>query len=320
MHKLSVFMILISFASFTAAEVRVWSLHGTGKGIEINDIRRGGLRIVQAHVDHSGITLGPTVFYDGSWGPGPKPRHVSAIMLKLQSPVQIGGRNVSLTMRDADGAATSWQYWGHDTDSQGLMDKYGWPQILQYNSYSPYVIVDIPDSIPAGKYTYNVGAKFCVGVDSYDEVYYWNQEYNYACYDNTSYSDVTFPLTITVVNQCTASSDSIELDHGTLIKGVNTEGHSVEKNINISCDGPTNMNVSFQGTTAIHGIENSVSLGDGWSSQLGVEVDDAIYNSDISFNVSNLKNIKIKSVIHGEQSASPGEKKSSGSTLVMRYN
>lgn len=202
---------------------------------------------------------------------------------------------------------------------------YNWPNTTWKSLSTNYggnwrLSFTIPYTMPLGFNRVDVRARACYVTSVYSSgnpigvMDQWKGQCN-----NYASSNVILPLNITVINQCRLSTPSLTFNH-TVTKGVNSEDNLSSNNVQIQCDGETPIKLSFLGLSTVNGLENSTSLGGGWSSQLSTTIDGTTTTGDVSFTADNSKLITINSTLHGTKDADPGVYSSKSVVAVLSYN
>lgn len=280
--------------------------------------RRGMSSDISVYIDMKSLQFGGVVWHQNAaltgdtWSIGsvayPQPSVINGIRFNVEggaakTGLLCGNTGLSLTV---------------DSWSCG-----GWSSMAPLVSgYIPMKLI-IPSNMPVGRTLVNIPVKVCAGRSVYHNAISnpWGivQQWAGECQSKGS-ALVTMPTYVTVLNKCNASATQINLDHKVVTKGINSEGNIAFDNLTVTCDGPTSVNISFSGTGNLNGHNNSVSLKDGWISQLSTEIDGNNVVGNVSFSAENSKIIKIKSTLYGEKDATPGVKVASGAALIMSYN
>ena len=306
---------LISLSAY--ADVKFWQLSGIAPVQSVTSRRGNVTTFSYPSTSVYSWSKGGVVWHQNKAATGNTFCGMTAL---FPQPFTIGGETVSITNNSH---AIGNCIWPGSYTVDWIWPNYDWQQqsVHGYPTNTWSFSLTIPDSLSIGLNRVNVPAKACYGASVYSTnphvvIENWKGECN-----NYAAATITLPLDITIINLCRTSISGIDIDHGTLSKGINAEGNIASRSLNITCDGPTDISMSFQGVTSIEGVANSVSLNDGWYSQLGVDIDGIISNDkSVAVNVSNSKSIKITSVLHGTAGALPGAKVSSGVALIMNYN
>lgn len=296
------------------ADVKAWQLSGTAP-VQSVTARRGNT-----------TTFDYSVYNVNSWTKGGVVWHQNQVTtgntfcgasVLFPQPTEINGSTVTFSNTTrVFGTCLGPGSYTVDYDWPGM----NWKTISTNFGGNWRLSFTIPESMNIGFNRVNIKTKACYmtsaySVDPLDVINGWKGMCN-----GMATAAVTLPLNITIINQCRFSSTSLNFDHGTVTKGVNSEDNLSSKNIQVQCDGNTPMKLSFVGLSTIDGIDNSASLGGGWSSQISTTVDGTTTTGDVDFTVNNSKTITINSTLHGTKDADPGVFSSNGVVAVMAYN
>ena len=315
LFKIISMILSMTICASVYADVKIWQLSGTAP-VQSVTARRGNT-----------TTFDYSIYNINSWNKGGVVWHQNqattgntfcgASVLFPQA-TNINGSTVTFSNTSPVFGTCVWGSGSYTVD-------YNWPGMNWRTISTNYggnwrLSFIIPQSMNIGFNRVNIKAKSCYmtsafSVDPIQVISGWK----HVCNSKAS-SAVTLPLNITIINQCRISTPSLNLDHGTVTKGVNSENDLSSKNVQIQCDGNTPMKLSFLGLSTIDGIDNSASLGGGWSSQLSTTVDGTTTAGDVNFTVNNSKLITINSTLHGTKDAEPGVFSSKGVVAVLAYN
>lgn len=307
----------ITLCTSVYADVKMWQLSGVAP-VQSVTARRGSTTTFDYSVYNvNSWTRGGVVWHQNLATPGnifcggsvlfPQPTVINGTTVTFSNLTSVFGTCLGPGSFDVDFFESS-----IDWTWQSLSTYYGGNWKLSFT---------IPESMDIGLNRVNIKTKACyvTSVYSAGNPFAVMDQWKGQCNGYAS-SAVTLPLNITIINQCRFSSTSLNFDHGTVTKGVNSEDNLSSKNIQVQCDGNTPMKMSFVGLSTIDGIDNSASLGGGWSSQISTTIDGTTTTGDVDFTVNNSKTITINSTLHGTKDADPGVFSSNGVVAVMAYN
>ncbi|STB68593.1 Fimbrial adhesin papG precursor [Citrobacter freundii] len=307
--------------NFAEADVVFNQMSGTLEMKEIEG-RRGQLTDISVLIKASDLSLGAKVYHQNNGNYGYNAWSIGVVA--YPQPTEVNGVKF-----DIEGGTPSTGHVCIDATVLGVNSADSWPcgnwaSMNHYaNKYIPMKL-RIPYNAPVGRSLVNIPVKVCLGRSLYDNTMAdaWSIIAQWAgeCKRQAN-ALVTMPTYVTVLNKCNATASQITLDHHVVTKGIDSQGNIASSNLNVDCDGPTSINISYSGTSNLNAYRNAISLGDGWISQLSTEIDGENVIGNVSFVANTSKLIKLNSALYGEIDATPGEKISSGAaSLIMSYN
>lgn len=315
LFKIISMVLSMTLCASVYADVKMWQLIGTApvqsvtarRGAttvfnysvyNVNSWYKGGVLWHQNQATSGNTFCGASVLF-------PQPTEINGSTVTFSNPTSAFGTCIG------PGGPYTVDYNWPNTTWKSLSTNYGGNWSLSFT---------IPDTMKIGLNRVNVRAKACymTSAYSYDPLSVitgWKD----VCNSSWVSAEVTLPLNINIINQCRLSTPSLTFNH-TVTKGVNSEDNLSSNNVQIQCDGETPIKLSFLGLSTVNGLENSTSLGGGWSSQLSTTIDGTTTTGDVSFTADNSKLITINSTLHGTKDADPGVYSSKSVVAVLSYN